>query len=182
MIRLSDIFVKNKETGKKYDVKKVNPEKHEFAWDFRGSKENPNPFQKEKPKSKLKEEQPHQKEMIDGIVDMLNQVDDIRNRKEIALDRLKDFHKEGIKLNVKDFLNRIGLSSITERHKSTPNERISKYKERIKNLQDKISKATDKNSDAVKLQKNQVKVIQQTMNNFKQAQTLKKQKSVGGND
>jgi len=55
MIRLSDIFVKNKETGKKYDVKKVNPEKHEFAYDYRGSKENPNPFQKEKPK-KLKEE------------------------------------------------------------------------------------------------------------------------------
>lgn len=54
MIRLSDIFVKNRETGKKYDVKKVNPEKHEFAYDYRGSKENPNPFQKEKPK-KVKE-------------------------------------------------------------------------------------------------------------------------------
>jgi len=54
MIRLSDIFVKNRETGKKYDVKKVNPEKHEFAYDYRGSKENPNPFKKEKPK-KVKE-------------------------------------------------------------------------------------------------------------------------------
>lgn len=127
-------------------------------------------------------ENSNEKEMIDGIVDMLNQVEDIRNRKEMALDRLKDFHKQGIKLDSRDFLNRIGLSSITERHKSTPNERISKYKERIKNLQDKISNAPDKNTDTVKLQKNKVKVIQQTMNNFKQAQTLKKQKSVGGND
>ena len=66
---------------------------------------------------------------------------------------------------------------LSERHKNTPNERISKYKERIQNLKDKISKAKDKNTDTVKLQKNQIKVIQQTMNNFKQAQALKKQKN-----
>ena len=66
---------------------------------------------------------------------------------------------------------------LSERHKNTPNERISKYKERIQNLKDKISKAKDKNTDTVKLQKNQIKVIQQTMNNFKQAQVLKKQKT-----
>jgi len=96
--------------------------------------------------------------------------------------QLKDFEKEGIVVDKKDFLNRVGISSLSERHKSTPNERISKFKERIKNLQDKISKASDKNSDAVKLQKNQIKVIQQNMNNFKQAQTLKKQKSAGSND
>ncbi len=35
----------------------------------------------------LKEEQPHQKEMIDGIVEMLVQVKDIDNRKQMALDR-----------------------------------------------------------------------------------------------
>ena len=46
MIKLTDILIRNKKTGKKYDVKKVNPEKHEFAWDYRGSKENPNPFKK----------------------------------------------------------------------------------------------------------------------------------------
>ena len=115
MIRLSDIFVKNKETGKKYDVKKVNPEKHEFAWDFRGSKENPNPFQKEKPKSKLKEEQPHQKEMIDGIVEMLVQVKDIDNRKQMALDRLRDFKKEGIEVNADEFMERCGLGEMNEK-------------------------------------------------------------------
>lgn len=66
---------------------------------------------------------------------------------------------------------------LSERHKQTPNERISKYKERIQHLKDKISKAKDQNSDTVKLQKNQIKVITQTMNNFKQAQAIKKQKS-----
>jgi hypothetical protein len=66
---------------------------------------------------------------------------------------------------------------LPERHKNTPNERIAKYKERIQNLKDKIAKAVDTNSDTVKLQKNQIKVIQQTMNNFKQSQAIKNQKS-----
>lgn len=68
------------------------------------------------------------------------------------------------------------VDRIVEYNKSTPNERISKYKERIQNLKDKISKAEDKNSDTVKLQKNQIKVITQTMNNFKQSQAMKKAK------
>jgi hypothetical protein len=113
MIKLTDIFVKNKETGKKYDVKKVNPEKHEFAWDYRGSKENPNPFKKEKPKKEGIE--PNQKEMIDGIVEMLNQVEDIQNRKEMAMDRLRDFKKEGIEVNPKEFLERCGIDTVNEK-------------------------------------------------------------------
>ncbi len=40
---------------------------------------------------------------VDGIVDMLNQVKDINNRKEMALDRLKDFKKQNIKINTKEF-------------------------------------------------------------------------------
>ena len=66
---------------------------------------------------------------------------------------------------------------LPERHKNTPNERISNYKKRIQNLKDKIAKAVDTNSDTVKLQKNQIKVIQQTMNNFKQSQVIKNKKS-----
>lgn len=69
------------------------------------------------------------------------------------------------------------INILSERHKNTPNERMGKWKNRIKNLQTKINKAVDKNSDTVKLQKNQIKVIQQTMNNFKQSQAIKKQKS-----
>ena len=69
------------------------------------------------------------------------------------------------------------IDILSERHKNTPNERISRYKERIQNLKDKIAKAVDTNSDTVKLQKNQIKVIQQTMNNFKQSQAIRNQKS-----
>jgi len=63
----------------------------------------------------LKEEEPHQKEMIDGIVDMLNQVKDIDNRKQMALDRLRDFKKENIEVNADEFLERCGLGSMNEK-------------------------------------------------------------------
>ena len=62
----------------------------------------------------LEEVDSDQKEMIDGVIDMLNQVKDINNRKEMALDRLKDFKKQNIKINVKDFLQKSGLVSIDE--------------------------------------------------------------------
>lgn len=45
--------------------------------------------------------------MIDGVVDMLNQVKDMDNRKEMALDRLQDFKKEKIEVNSKEFLARL---------------------------------------------------------------------------
>jgi hypothetical protein len=62
----------------------------------------------------LEEVDSDQKEMIDGVIDMLNQVKDINNRKEMALDRLKDFKKQNIKINVKDFLQKSGLVSVDE--------------------------------------------------------------------
>ena len=52
MIKLSeildDVYVKNKKTGKKYDVKKFDSNKYDWAYDYRGSKQNPNPFTKKK--------------------------------------------------------------------------------------------------------------------------------------
>jgi hypothetical protein len=63
----------------------------------------------------LEETQSDQKEMIDGIVDMLTQVKDIDNRREMALDRLKDFKQNNIKVNEKEFLERCGLSTVNEK-------------------------------------------------------------------
>lgn len=60
-------------------------------------------------KEKIKEETSIEKEMIDGIVDMLKQVKDVENRKKMALDRLKDFKKEDIKVDPKEFFERCGL-------------------------------------------------------------------------
>jgi hypothetical protein len=56
----------------------------------------------------------NEKEMIDGIVEMLLQVKDLNNRKKMALDRLKDFEKEGISVNKEEFLDRCGLDSLHE--------------------------------------------------------------------
>jgi len=60
-----------------------------------------------------------QKEMIDGIVEMLNQVEDIQNRKQMAIDRLRDFKQEGIKVNPKEFLQRCGINYSTNENKNT---------------------------------------------------------------
>jgi len=51
-------------------------------------------------------------EMISGIIDMLHQVEDLNNRKRMAIDRLKDFKKDNIKVDARDFLNKIGLGEI----------------------------------------------------------------------
>lgn len=66
-------------------------------------------YEKRFGKKKVSEEKSNEKEMIDGIVEMLKQVKDIGNRKKIALDRLKDFEKEGIKVDEKEFLKKCGL-------------------------------------------------------------------------
>jgi len=60
-------------------------------------------------KEKVNEEKAHEKEMIDGIVDILKQVKDIQNRKKMAIDQLKDFKKEDISVDEKEFLKRCGL-------------------------------------------------------------------------
>lgn len=60
-------------------------------------------------KESVNEGNPNEKEMIDGIVEMLKQVKDANNRKNMALDRLKDFKKEGIKVDEKEFLQRCGI-------------------------------------------------------------------------
>ena len=63
----------------------------------------------------LEDIQPDEKEMVDGIVDMLNQVKDVDNRKEMALDRLKDFENSKIEVDPKQFMARVGLNSIDEK-------------------------------------------------------------------
>ena len=48
-------------------------------------------------------------EMIDGIVELLNQVDDIENRKEMAKSSMEAFIEDEIEYDQDDFLRRIGL-------------------------------------------------------------------------
>jgi hypothetical protein len=53
-------------------------------------------------------------DMIVGIIDMLLQIDDIQNRKEIALDQIKQFKEQGIHFDYNSFLDAVGVSNIAE--------------------------------------------------------------------
>lgn len=86
---------------------------------------------------------PNEKEMIDGIVDMLNQVEDLENRKEMAFDRLRDFEKEGIDVDVKQFLSRCGISQFDEMAKSELDQ-VEKYADSQLSPEDvELGKETD---------------------------------------
>ena len=110
MIKLSDVWVKNKKTGKKYDVKKPDPSKHDFAWDYRGSKENPNPFKKKTMKKEDVNVNDNDKaEMLSGIAQILSGVEDMGNRKELAKKEIIKLKEEGVEFDIKEFLMMCGF-------------------------------------------------------------------------
>ena len=53
---------------------------------------------------KIREVKPQDKDMVDGIVDIINQVKDEDNRQEIAAKMVKQLKREKIVLNYEDFL------------------------------------------------------------------------------
>lgn len=53
--------------------------------------------------------EPQQKEMYDGIVDILTRVKDLKNRAEIAEYMIKDFKKEKINVDKQTFMKDCGL-------------------------------------------------------------------------
>ena len=53
---------------------------------------------------KIREVKPHDKDMVDGIVDIIKQVKDDDNRHEIAANMVRQLKSEKIVLNYADFL------------------------------------------------------------------------------
>ena len=49
------------------------------------------------------------KEMVDGVIDLLNKVEDLENRMKMAHDVIRDFGQEGVDFDVEDFMIRIGF-------------------------------------------------------------------------
>ena len=49
------------------------------------------------------------KEMVDGIIELIIKVEDLENRKQIVMDTLRDFAEEGVIFNLEDFLQRVGV-------------------------------------------------------------------------
>jgi hypothetical protein len=54
--------------------------------------------------------QENDKEMVDGIIELLLKVEDLENRKKMVLDTLRDFDEEGVIYDREDFLNRVGVN------------------------------------------------------------------------
>ena len=54
-------------------------------------------------------QRPEDREMLDGIIDMLLMVNDVNNRLQIALEQLKQFEKDGIPVNEEEFLKALNL-------------------------------------------------------------------------
>lgn len=74
-------------------------------------------------------EQDDNLDMIVGIIDMLLQIEDIKNRKEVALDQIKKFKEEGIHFDYQSFLDAVGVSNseeITENVFREPTDRDAK--------------------------------------------------------
>lgn len=82
-------------------------------------------------------------EMVDGIIDILNQVLDVENRKSIADNMVRQFKDEGIKFDYSKFYNAIGCSESVVKESAE-----SMKKELMKQLQwvtNQIKKAANDN-------------------------------------
>lgn len=63
-----------------------------------------------KEETKMSDFQEDDKEMVDGVIELLLKVEDLENRKQIVLDTLRDFDDEGVIYDREDFLNRVGIT------------------------------------------------------------------------
>jgi hypothetical protein len=50
------------------------------------------------------------KEMVDGIVELIVKIDDMENRKQVVMDTIRDFTEQGTFFDLEDFLQRVGVS------------------------------------------------------------------------
>lgn len=54
-------------------------------------------------------EEDNDKEMIEGVINLINQVDNIEDKKKIAEEAIRNFTEEGVSFDINDFLMRLGL-------------------------------------------------------------------------
>ena len=72
------------------------------------------------------------KEMIDGIVDLLNKVEDLDNRLAMARETVKGFENDGVVFDLIDFMNRVGFHNFEINVDGLPN-----YVDQTGDLKDK---------------------------------------------
>ena len=77
------------------------------------------PGKEETTESKISELKGNKKDMVSGIVEILNQIEDKKNRMKVAKNMIQKFKKEGIKFDYDNFLHKCGLSKKTETKEAT---------------------------------------------------------------
>ena len=50
------------------------------------------------------------KDMVDGVIELISKVEDLENRKQLVIDTLRDFALEGVYYDLDDFLQRVGVT------------------------------------------------------------------------
>ena len=78
------------------------------------------------------------KEMVDGIIDLLNQVRDLENRLTMAKDIVKGFEEDGVTFDLTDFMNRIGFEGFEINVDGLPQYVDQVDEDEKKRLQEKI--------------------------------------------
>jgi len=66
-----------------------------------------------------KELKGNDKDMVNGIIEILNQIKDKNNRMKVAKNMIRKFKKEGVKFNYDDFLKKCQLSKKSETKEAT---------------------------------------------------------------
>lgn len=79
------------------------------------------------------EEENNNEEMIDGIIEMLRQIEDMDNRKRVAIQKLQELQKEGIQVDAEDFLEDV-MEEEYEEEQDVENMKNGGIPQRYKNL------------------------------------------------
>ena len=90
--------------------------------------------------SSFEEEHANDQEMVDGIIDLLNKVEDLENRMKMAHDVIRDFGEDNIIFDIDDFMTRIGFDINVESLPPYVDQLPVPTKEDIEKLQSDILK------------------------------------------
>ena len=90
--------------------------------------------------SSFEEEHANDQEMVDGIIDLLNKVEDLQNRMKMAHDVIRDFGESNVIFDMDDFMTRIGFDINVESLPAYVDELPVPTKEDIEKLQSDILK------------------------------------------
>ena len=95
--------------------------------------------------SSFEEAESRDQEMVDGIIELLNKVENLENRMQMAHDVIRDFGEDGVHFDVEDFMTRIGFDVNVESLPAYVDELPTPTKKEIEEIQSSILKMASEN-------------------------------------